>query len=87
MKTEDEPKKIRLGDWYKYQNATGYDVEITVTYTRTRKIRAETPTQARKFAVERETQTIENSYKNKNHIGYVLKKIKAGGVTLVKDRV
>lgn len=84
---EDEETGVtRLVNWRRYQKAIGYDVEVKVTYTKTRKIRAESEEQAREFAIERETRSANSANMSKGTMGYKVNEVSTGEVTLVADR-
>ena len=84
---DDKDGITRLANWRKYQAATGYYVDVTVTYTRTRKVRAESKEQAKEFAVERETRSADKAHTDSgNGIKYSVSSVRAGDVRHVPEK-
>jgi hypothetical protein len=76
----------RIDSWSEYQKAVGYDVEVRVTYTRIRKVRANSEEQAIEFAVQREKESAKNSYQKKVQIGFNVEDVTSGKVALASER-
>ena len=60
----------KITDRTDYANATGYDVNMLVTYRRVRKVRAMDEEQAMEFAIARETEYAARYFNATTHIGY-----------------
>lgn len=69
-------EKMKL-DRSEYGQAQGYDVDLMVTYQRTRKVRALDAEQAASFASEREREYAQRYFNANAHIAYEIVNVEA----------
>ena len=79
-------KPDKLETRAEYLKGQGYDVELTVVYRRTRRVRALNEEQAKDFAMSREANYAPKYFHAQNHGNYCVDSIEAGAVTPAPPR-
>ena len=84
--TELQEQNDKLEGRAEYLSGKGYDVTLKVTYTRTRRVRALNPEQAKEFARVREAKYAPNYFHAQNHASYSVDTIEAVDVEMAQSK-